>query len=76
MNKSKMAGFTKLSSKFSRMLDKDMGIMVKYPGIEYRVDREEYPFFGASESPDHWLRVRVVTMGRKCAREWICLSDK
>ena len=58
------------------MLDKDMGIMVKYPGIEYRVDREEYPFFGTSESLGHWLKVRAVTVGRKCAREWICLSDK
>ena len=54
------------------MLDKDMGIMVKYLGTEYRVDREEYPFFGAAESLDHWLRVWMATVGRKCAREWIC----
>ena len=33
------------------MLDKDMGIMVKYPGIEYRVDREEYPFFRYLREP-------------------------
>ena len=57
---------------FVGMLDKDMGIMVKYLGTEYRVDREEYPFFGAAESLDHWLRVWMATVGRKCAREWIC----
>ena len=38
-----MGVFIKLSAIFLRMLDKDVGIMVKYPGIEYRVDREEYP---------------------------------
>ena len=75
MNESKNDIFTILNL-FLRMLDKDMGIMVKYAGTEYRVDREEYPFCGASESPDHWLRVRAATIGRKCARERICLSDK
>jgi len=49
--------------------------MIKYLGMEYRVERKEYPVRYTTESLGRWLEAQTVGSRGKCVRERISIEQ-